>query len=113
MAKTALQQIADVDAAIVKLQAKRAELVTAAQNEVDPAKLVAGANIEFAYGKGDTKKNLVGMILGVKLADPEQPKSSTMLRVAVGEGFDAQIVTVYPAQVTKIVTVAEIEDAAA
>jgi hypothetical protein len=69
---------------------------------VNPEALTAGVSITFTYGKGNDKRELTGMILGVKLADPAVPKSSTMLRVAVGEGFDAQIVTVYPAQVTKV-----------
>lgn len=101
MAKTAIQQIADIDASIAKLQAKRAELEASAANEVDFDKVQAGAVVTFTYGKGETKRELTGQVLGRKNAEPGA-KGGDLVRVAVGEGFDAQIVTVYPNFVTKI-----------
>lgn len=105
MSKTAIQKIADIDAKIAALNVTRAELVIASENEVDPAKLVAGANITFNYGKGKDVRSLEGSIIGVKPADPTVPKSTTLLRVATGEGFEAQVVTIYPASVTKVAAV--------
>lgn len=105
MSKTAIQKIADIDTKIAALNVTRAELVVASENEVDPAKLVSGAVVTFNYGKGKDVRVLEGSIIGVKPADPAVPKSATLLRVAVGEGFDAQIVTIYPASVTKIAAI--------
>jgi hypothetical protein len=107
IAKSIRQQIADIDTKIASLQVERTKLEEAAKNEVNPEALTAGVVIEFNYGKGTEKRVLQGPIVGVKLADPAVPKSSTMLRVAVGEGFDAQLITVYPAQVTKVIPAAE------
>lgn len=102
MAKTIKQQIADIDTKIAALQVSRAGLEGKLVDEVDPAALQAGVFIEYTYGKGDTKRTLLGQILGRK--DPaEGEKGSALLKVATGSGFDAIITTIYPAQVTNIV----------
>jgi hypothetical protein len=67
----------------------------------------------FTYGKGDGKRDLEGQIVGVKPADPADKKSATILNVAVGEGFDAQLVKVYVAQVKKIVVAEVVAEPAA
>lgn len=103
MAKTIREQIATIDEQVKKLGEKRAELVAKQDSEVDPAHIIAGSTVTFDYGKGETKRVLTGVVTGVKPADPAVPKSATLIRVAVGEGFDAQIVTIYPASVTKAV----------
>lgn len=112
MAKTVREQIAAQQAIITKAQEAVTLLTAKLDSEVDPAALVEGANVVFDYGKGDTKRSLTGTITGVKPADPAVAKSATLIRVAVGTGFDAQIVTIYPANVTKVVTVAQVEAAA-
>jgi ribosomal protein L19 len=109
MAKTVREQIAAVEAQIAKLNEKKTELTAKLGDEVNPAELVSGAQVVFSYGKGTTVRELTGVITGVKLADPAVAKSSTLLRIAAGEGFDAQIVTVYPAAVKRIVGVAAAE----
>lgn len=101
MAKSIREQIA-------ALEAKLAALKVQAENEIDPSSIVAGATVSFEYGKGDTKRTLSGVITGIKPADPAVPKSATLIRVAVGEGFDAQIVTIYP---TAVRSVAKVEAA--
>jgi hypothetical protein len=107
MAKTIREQIAGVDAQIAKLNAKRSDLVSKQDSEVDPAHIISGSTVTFSYGKGDTKRELVGVVTGVKPANPAEPKSATMIRVAVGDGFEAQIVTIYAASVTKAVLAAQ------
>lgn len=107
MAKTIREQIAAQEAIITKASDAITVLRAKLDSEVDPAALVEGANITFDYGKGDTKRSLTGTITGVKPADPAVAKSATLIRVAVGTGFDAQIVTIYPTNVTKV-NVAEV-----
>ncbi len=102
MAKSIREQIAAAQAKIVALQASIVELEAKVGDEVNAADIVTNATVTFQYGKGDTKRELSGMVLGVKQADPANPKSATMIRVAAGEGFDAPIVTIYVANVTKV-----------
>lgn len=101
MAKTIRQQIADIDEKIKNLTAARAVLVPKLDSEVDDAAIQAGAVVTFTYGKGETKRELTGQVLGRKNAEPGT-KGGDLIRIAVGEGFDAQIVTTYPACVTKV-----------
>lgn len=106
MAKSIREQIASQQAAIAKAQAAIVALEARLGEEVDVSQIVAGATVTFDYGKGETKRELTGGVLGVKPADPANPKSASLVRVAVGEGFDAQIVTIYPANVKKVVAAA-------
>ena len=110
IAKSIKQQIADIEENISKLQVKKVELENMLANEINEDKLVPGTNIVFVYGKGETKKDLTGTVVGIKLADPADKKSSTWLNVAVGEGFEAQTHKIIINAVKQIVTVAEIED---
>lgn len=111
MAKSFRAQIADIDAKIAALQVTRAGLETKAAAEVDHAAVVEGRTITFNYGKGENVRTLTGLVLGRK--DPEAgAKGAPLVKVAVGSGFDAQIVTIYPAQVTAIAAEAQAEAAA-
>lgn len=107
MAKSIKLQIIDLEEVIAKAKVRIEELKVQQANEISEDKLSPGVNIVFTYGKGDGKRDLEGQIVGVKPADPADKKSATILNVAVGEGFDAQLVKVYVAQVKKIV-VAEV-----
>lgn len=102
MAKSIREQIAAQVAIITKAQAAIEVLNVKLGDEVDPAQIIEGATVTFDYGKGETKRELTGVVTGVKPADPAVAKSATLIRVAVGTGFDAQIVTVYPASVKKV-----------
>lgn len=106
MAKSIREQIAAIDAQVVKLAAKKVELEAKIGNEIDFAALNAGIRITYSYGKGETKRTLEGLILGRK--DPaEGEKGSALLKVATGSGFDAVITTIYPAQVLSVVKAEE------
>lgn len=100
MAQSNIAKVKSLTERITKLQAELAEAQAAAANEVDPAKVVDGASVDFDYGKKPNVKTLTGLVLGVK--QPEDGKGGAQARVAVGEGFDAQTLTIYVAQVTKI-----------
>lgn len=111
MAKSIREQIAAQQTIIDKAMVAKAALETKLGNEVDPAALVTGVIVNFTYGKGDTKREMTGQILGRK--DPaEGEKGSALLKVASGAGYDAVIVTIYPAQVTSVVTPAQEQVAA-
>lgn len=104
MAKSIRQQIADLNEQIEKLTVKRTALEAQAASEVNTDDVQAGRTITFNYGKGDGKKVLTGLVLGRKNAEPGT-KGGDLVKVAVGEGFDAIIATIYPSQVTAIAPV--------
>jgi hypothetical protein len=102
MAKTIREQITAKEALIVAAQAAIVELTAKLGSEVDSAAIVTGAGVTFDYGKGTTRRELSGVVTGVKAADPANPKSATLVRVAVGDGFAAQIVTIYTSNVKSV-----------
>lgn len=112
MAKSIRQQIADAVAKRDALNVTIASLEAKVGDEVDTAQVQAGRTVTFNYGKGETKKVLTGIVLGRKDAEAGS-KGGDLVKVAVGEGFDALIVTIYPAQVTRIEPVAQAEAPAA
>lgn len=101
MAKSLRVQIADIDAKIEKLQVERVGLEAKLGDEVDTSAVQKGVSITFNYGKAPNVRSLDGLVLGRKDAEPGT-KGGDLVKVAVGEGFDAQIVTIYPTAVTKI-----------
>lgn len=104
MTKSIQERIAALKQSIINDSALLQVLEEKAANAFDPSDLVEAAAIQFSFGKGETKRTMEGHILGVRLADPNVPKSRPMIRVAVGSGFEAQILTIHPNDVTKIVT---------
>jgi hypothetical protein len=80
------------------LRARRYELVALAEGELDLSRVEQGTEVRFTYGRAETKKELVGTVLGRKA----QPKGADLVRISTGEGFDAQVVTVYVHNVTAI-----------
>lgn len=112
MSKSIRAQLAAALTALAALEAKVAELKVAAENEVDTDAVQAGRQIAFEYGKGETKRELVGVVVGRK--DPAAgEKGGSLVKVAVGEGFDSQVVTIYPQQVRRFTDVAQAEVPAA
>lgn len=101
MAKTIREQIASIDAQVAKLAAKKVELEAKVGNEVDTTLIVAGATVDFNYGKSPNLRALTGQVVAVKPNEPGQ-KGGTLVKIAVGEGFDAQLVVVFPSAVTKV-----------
>ena len=101
MAQSNIAKVKSLEARIATLQTELEAAKIAAANEVDPAKVVEGVSVDFDYGKKPNVKTLTGLVLGVKVP-AEGEKGGTQARVAVGEGFEAQTLTIYVAQVTKI-----------
>lgn len=101
MSKSIRQQLSEVQAKIAALQVKEAELTLKADSEVDLDAVQAGKTVTFNYGKAPNVRSLTGLVLGRK--DPEAgAKGGSLVKVAIGEGFEAQVVTIYPQQVTAI-----------
>jgi hypothetical protein len=63
------------------------------------ANLASGDVIEFLFGRGETRKQRAGVVLGI--AEVEGKKK---IKVQTGEGFDAEILVIAP---DAIVAVAE------
>lgn len=55
-----------------------------------------GDEIEFEFGRGETKQSLKGVILGQK-----DDSNGRWVKVQVGEGFDAETKTIRIAAITK------------
>lgn len=105
MAQSNRQKLAAVVAQIALLTTKRDELTLAAANEVDYSKVIVGATVSFNYGKAPNVTVKSGSVVGVK--EPAAgTKGATQVRVAVGEGFDAVLHTIYLPQITAITPVA-------
>ena len=104
MAKTIRQQLAEIDQKICDLTIKKTALEAKLGDEVNDAHIVPGAVVQFPYGKGEGRRTIEGTVVATKAADPSTPKSAAMVKIAFGEGFDAQFATVYLASVTKVVS---------
>lgn len=101
------QKLANIDAQIAKLQARRADIEagrdTKAKKEVYvPAK---GDKVIATIGRNTATsqaKSVEGTVLAVKVP-AEGEKGATQVRVRIYEGeFDEQTVTLYPAQLQAV-----------
>lgn len=99
------EQIAAKNAKIVKLQAEVAELTLRADTEIDPSLVVVGATVDVVFGRAEKKRSLTGVVLARK----SQDKGPDLIRVQVGEGFEAEIVTAYVSNVTGVAGAASAE----
>jgi len=93
---TKTEKLAAIDAQIAKLQAKRAEVE--ASNDFDSSTVVAGTWVTFNYGRAEKARVLTGIVTGVKPAVEGLRGSSNLFKIAVGKGFDAELLTVFPGQ---------------
>ena len=93
-------QIAAVEAAIAKNQARLAELRTRKLNEIDTADIVAGIEVEYTYGRKENQKELTGKVLGVKEAGD---KGAATVRIQFGEGVDTEVHGVFFSAIKRII----------
>jgi hypothetical protein len=63
------------------------------------ANLASGGVIEFMFGRGETRKQRAGVVLGIAETD-----KGKRIKIQTGEGFDAEILVISP---DAIVAVAE------
>lgn len=108
------EKLVKIDAQIAALQQKRYnvenDIVTtkAAKVVVLP---VTGDVVAFSYGRKtptSSPRELVGTVMGVKPAsEVDGKRTPAMIKVTVGYGFDAEVLTIYPAQVSAINPAAE------
>lgn len=64
--------------------------VTAQIEGAVTAGLPAGTQVDFVYGRAETKKTYQGVVVGSK----PQEAGPTLYRISVGEGFDQQLFNV-------------------
>lgn len=96
---SARTKIAEIDAKIAKLQAARAALEEAATNEVDTSALKAGDLVTFEFGRGEKKRTYAGTVVAIK----REENKAGLVRVIVGEGFDAETFTTFEASIRSVV----------
>ena len=92
-------RLAVVNTKIAELTAERDTLVKELENAVNEADLQVGRNVDFVFGRGETRGGKTGVIVGRKEAEG---KVGVQLRIATGEGFDATVLTIYAADVTRL-----------
>lgn len=98
MSKSFRAQLAKIDAAIAKLQAERVTIAAQAEAEIDDSRIEQGTIVTFEYGRAEKRRVLTGTVLGRKA----QEKGVDLIKVTVGEGFDAEVVTTLITAVTSI-----------
>lgn len=99
--KSFQEQIKSKEAQIVKLQAAIVDLRTKAENSINYDEVQAGRTVTFNYGKAPNVRSLTGLVLGRK-DKADGVKGPDLVKIAVGSGFDAQTLVVFPQAVTKI-----------
>lgn len=109
MAKSNRQLLADYTAQIAALQVKVEEVKVKIAGEVNTDDAQPGRTITFVTGKGENKKTVTGEVIGRKNAAPGDKGPGDLLKVAVGEGFEAQLITVYPSSITAIAPLASVD----
>lgn len=105
------QKIARIDEQIKRLQAKREDII----NDVVRVKAVkevvipgVGSTVTFLFGRKTANTSPVektGTVIAVKPAVKLDTGKTApaQIKVTFGEGFDADVAVIYPAQVTSIV----------
>lgn len=102
-----MSNIAKLNSALAKIAALTAllpALELAASKEVDPAKVKPGVTVTIEYGRGDSRKELIGVVTARKEADPAVKTSYAQIKVRVGEAgaFDEEFKVVPVGAVIKI-----------
>lgn len=100
---TKTEKLAAIDARIAKLQQQRDELAAAPDTDLF-SKITTGDRVIAEYGRGEKRRTVEGTVLGKK---PAEGKAPAQVRIAVGEGFDAEVLTVPTAAVTAVLTQGE------
>jgi hypothetical protein len=66
----------------------------------------AGDTIAFLFGRGDKQVEREGKITGIRVP-AEGEKGGTVVKVLVGEGYDAEICGVFPSKVLRVLAYAD------
>jgi hypothetical protein len=93
---SAKSKIAKLQAQIDALNVKIAELQAAADAEVDLSLAVPGASITATYGRGEKARTISGVLRGAKTNE----RGVSLYKIEVGEGVDAEFITVFANQIT-------------
>ena len=106
-APTKAERIAAIDAKITKLQEQRYNIENDIVSAPKAAKVVVlpavGDTVTFTYGRRTPTTEpvqRVGVVIAVKPKTEVDGKSRpAQVKVQSGEGFDAELITIYPAQI--------------
>lgn len=104
---TKAEQLAKIDKEIERLKTKRYNVendIVVVKEKKEVALPEVGAEVSFNYGRRTPTTEPVlkiGTVVAVKPAavGAEGKKLPAQIKVRVGEGFDAEFVVIYPAQV--------------
>lgn len=99
----AVIRIAEVDAMLPALQAELANIQAEldARKDIDTTGLPEGTKVAFAYGRGESRKELTGRVVAFA---PKTGAVDSRYRIETGEGFDAVIVTVFSRDISATVS---------
>lgn len=100
MAETARQKVARLSAKVAELQVEIAAASVLAENEVDTGSIEAGYVITAKYGRGDKAEVVTATVIGVK----REAGKAALIKVQIGEGFDATTGIIFEAAVQSIVS---------
>lgn len=100
------EKIAKIEAQIVKLKQRIEDIINGVVR-VKASKVVVLPNVgdvvDFTYGRTTpttSARELTGIVIGVKPAtEVDGKRTPALVRVQVGDGFDSEILTIYPAQI--------------
>lgn len=98
MANNVFQQLNTARARLAKIQAQIGALEIEAARFVNPSDLEQGVAVLVDYGRGDKARELAGVVLGTKVTE----KGTTLVRVKVGNAFDAETITVHLSQIKEV-----------
>lgn len=99
------EALTKLDATIAELNAEREEASkTSAFDTALAQGLAVGTSVSFEYGRGPTRRTLVGTVKAFK---PAGDKDLAQYRIETGEGFDATVLTVFAASVLGFAQVGE------
>lgn len=101
-------RIEALTARIAKDQAELTKLRAKAEAGITVEKLTPGTEVVAVYGRGDNKKELNAVVLGVDVP----VKGGTQVKVQFGTGYETEIVTVSLSAILRIGTGAATEAAA-
>lgn len=90
------EKIAKLEEQLAALRVKRAEEVSAENAAAALAGVTTGYSVSFELGKGDTKRELFGVVLGRGLNGEVDS-----VKVQVGDGFDTSVYSIPVAKLTR------------
>lgn len=99
-------RLAVMKATLLELPGKIAELEAkiatrgAGSSDDDVVDLIVGDEYVFMFGRGESKTERTGKLIGTRVP-PEGQKGGTIAKFIIGEGYDSEVVGVFPSAVLR------------